>query len=81
MPDAPVPQLDRAVDRRVSIRLKDQRELTARLRGFDEHLNLVLDETVETTQEQTRRLGRILLRGSNILVVRVEEPLAGGRPA
>jgi small nuclear ribonucleoprotein (snRNP)-like protein len=30
-------------------------------------MNLVLDDTEETTEQMTRRLGRIVLRGSNVI--------------
>lgn len=63
----PVALLERMVTQRVEIRLKDDRELSGRLLGSDDHLNLVLDEAEERTPEQSRRLGRIVLRGSNVV--------------
>ncbi|MHB8352743.1 MAG: LSM domain-containing protein [Thermoplasmata archaeon] len=63
----PTTLLERMVAQRVDIRLKDDREISGRLLGSDEHLNLVLDETEERTPERTRRLGRVLVRGSNVV--------------
>jgi small nuclear ribonucleoprotein len=63
----PTSVLERIVDQRVSLRLKDSRELAGRLLGLDDHMNLVLDEVEETTSEGSRRLGRVLVRGSNVI--------------
>jgi small nuclear ribonucleoprotein len=74
MPDAPTHLLERMIDQRVTLSLKDARQLTGRLLGVDEHMNLVLDDAEETTPELSRRLGRVVLRGSNL--VAVHSPLA-----
>jgi small nuclear ribonucleoprotein len=63
----PAALLERVVQQRVILRLKDDRTLAGRLLGCDEHMNLVLDDTEETTEQMTRRLGRIVLRGSNVI--------------
>lgn len=63
----PTGLLERVVDQRVSLRLKDSRELAGRLLGLDEHMNLVLDEVEETSAEGSRRLGRVVVRGSNVI--------------
>lgn len=76
MSDPPAQTLERARDQKVVVLLKDQRTLTGRLLGCDEHLNLVLDEAEETGVEIVRRLGRVVVRGSNIVTVHVP----GGAP-
>ncbi len=63
----PTTVLERMVDQPVSLRLKDSRELSGRLLGLDDHMNLVLDEVEETSATGTRRLGRVLVRGSNVI--------------
>jgi small nuclear ribonucleoprotein len=44
-----------------------------RLRGnlldFDVHMNLTLDDAEDVTDETIQKLGKILLRGDNILAV------------
>jgi small nuclear ribonucleoprotein len=67
MPSTPTHVIDKLVQQRVTLRLKDARTLTGKLMGCDEHLNIVLDEAEETTPELTRRLGRVVLRGSNVI--------------
>lgn len=76
MSDPPAQALDRAHDQKVRVLLKDGRVLNGRLLGCDEHLNLVLDEAEETNPELARRLGRVVVRGSNIVTVNVP----GGAP-
>ncbi len=72
----PTALLERMVEQRVTLRLKDARELAGRLLAVDDHMNLVLDEVEETTTEGSRRLGRIVLRGSGVISLNA----AGGLP-
>jgi small nuclear ribonucleoprotein (snRNP)-like protein len=69
MVDAPPHLLERVMQQRVTLVLKDARELTGRLLAADEHMNLVLDDAEERTSEVTRHLGRVLLRGSNVVTL------------
>lgn len=73
MADSPIPILERLVDAKVTLLLKDTRQLSGRLMGLDEHLNLVLDDASETTAEVSRRLGRVVLRGSNVVTLHAPE--------
>lgn len=66
MATGPAHALERALHQRVSLVLKDGRTITGELLGMDEHLNLVLDHSEETTPERSRRLGRLIVRGSSV---------------
>jgi small nuclear ribonucleoprotein len=77
MADAPTHLLERVVQQRVSLVLKDSRQLTGKLLGVDEHMNIVLDEAQETTSEMTRHLGRVVLRGSNVVTLNAPQGAAG----
>jgi small nuclear ribonucleoprotein len=77
MSEAPTHLLERVVQQRVTLVLKDSRRLAGKLLGVDEHMNLVLDEADETTAEVSRHLGRVVVRGSN--VVTLNAPQVGGR--
>ncbi len=77
MAEAPAHLLERVVQQRVTLVLKDARQLTGTLQGADEHMNLVLDDADETTPDVTRHLGRVVLRGSN--VVTLNAPLLPAR--
>lgn len=69
MPEGPTVLLERFLDQRVTLWLKDSRQLSGRLVGTDEHMNLVLDDADEETAELKRHLGRVVLRGSNVVTV------------
>ena len=54
----------------VLVRLRGGRKLRGRLKGFDQHLNLVLEETEETTDaENVKKLGTIIVRGDNVVII------------
>jgi len=74
--DGPTHLLDRLLQQRVTLTLKDARRLTGKLVAADEHMNLVLDDADETTADLTRHLGKVVLRGSN--VVSLNAPQGGG---
>lgn len=79
MATSPAAFVDRLVQQRVELVLKDTRRITGRLLGADEHMNVVLDEATEAAGEAHRRLGRIIVRGSNILALHVpDSPVAKG---
>ncbi len=52
-----------------SLLLKDSRVLEGKLVGYDDYMNMVLDDTEERTSEQTRRLGTVILRGNNVVSI------------
>ena len=65
----PTALLEKNIDKRVSLLLKDGRVLEGKLTGFDEYMNMVLEETVERTAEEERRLGTVVLRGNNVVSI------------
>ena len=67
----PTQLLERLLQQRVTLTLKDGRTLAGRLMGLDDHMNVVLDEAEETTKEVVRRLGRVVLRGSNMVSLHI----------
>lgn len=72
--------LERLVGARITLLLKDTRELSGKLSGLDEHMNLVLDDASETTPEMSRRLGRVVLRGSNVVTLHLPDASAPKSP-
>jgi small nuclear ribonucleoprotein (snRNP)-like protein len=69
--------VDRLVAQRVTLILKDARQMTGKLLGADEHMNLVLDDADETNGEASRHLGRVVLRGSNVVTLHAPQAAAG----
>ena len=62
--------LEQNLGKQVIVRLKGGRSLRGKLKGFDQHLNLVLDETDDTTsQENVKKLGLIIVRGDNVVII------------
>lgn len=65
----PLALLEKSLNKRISLLLKDNRVLDGKLTGYDEYMNMVLEETEERTAEQTRRLGVVILRGNNVVSI------------
>jgi small nuclear ribonucleoprotein len=62
--------LEQNLGKIVLVRLKGGKSLRGRLKGFDQHLNLVLEETEDTTNtESIRKLGLIIVRGDNVILI------------
>lgn len=62
--------LEESLGKVVLVRLKGGKSLRGKLKGFDQHLNLVLEETEDTTDiENIKRLGDIIVRGDNVIII------------
>lgn len=62
--------LEDSLGKIVLVRLKGGKNIRGRLKGFDQHLNLVLDETEDTTNpESVKKLGLIIVRGDNVILI------------
>ena len=53
----------------VLLRLRNNKTIKGNLLDFDVHMNLTLDDAEDVTEETPEKLGKILLRGDNVLVV------------
>lgn len=65
----PLALLEKSINKKISLLLKDARILEGKLTGFDDYMNMVLEDTEERTAEQTRRLGTVVLRGNNVVSI------------
>ncbi|KAF7297106.1 Sm domain-containing protein [Mycena indigotica] len=64
--------LSKYVNERIRVKFTGGREVNGVLKGYDQLLNLVLDDVVEQMQEpdlHTRQLGLVVLRGPTITLV------------
>lgn len=62
--------LEENLGKMVIVRLKGGRSLRGRLKGFDQHLNLVLEDTENTTDvKNVKKLGLIIVRGDNVVII------------
>ncbi|KAL3234616.1 U6 snRNA-associated Sm-like protein LSm5 [Nakaseomyces bracarensis] len=76
----PLEVIDRTVDKQVHIILQSHREFKGKLLGFDEFVNVILEDPVEYTTEVVggnelksevvmEHHGRMLLSGNNITML------------
>ncbi|MEK0321148.1 MAG: LSM domain-containing protein [Nitrosopumilus sp.] len=63
--------MNNSKDKVVLLRMKDSRTIQGRLKQFDIYMNLTLDDAEYISDENPEKLGTILIRGDNILVVSV----------
>ncbi|MEB3756836.1 MAG: RNA-binding protein [Desulfurococcales archaeon] len=62
--------LSESLEKTVYIRLKGGREVRGTLKSFDQHLNILLHDAEEIRSNgETRKLGIILIRGDNVVMI------------
>ncbi len=67
------PDLRRYMDKKLAIKLNANRRVTGVLRGFDQFMNLVLEDTIEEVSATERNdLGMVVIRGNSVIII---EPL------
>ena len=58
------------------VKLNGSRNVTGVLRGFDQFMNLVLEDTVEiVSADQRNQIGMCVLRGNSVLMIECLEKL------
>ena len=57
----------------VLLRLRNNKSVKGNLLDFDVHMNLTLDNAEEISEGKSQKLGRVLLRGDNILAVSLSD--------
>ena len=68
--DMAVKVLDESINKKVLIKLKGGKTITGTLQGFDQHMNLLLDQSEESTSEgDSKSLGSIVVRGDNVVMI------------
>jgi small nuclear ribonucleoprotein G len=71
------PDLLKYIDKRAIVRLDGKREVMGVVRGFDDFMNLVLDETQERRNNQPvgPPMGISVIRGAAIHMIEALEPI------
>ena len=76
MPSGVGPDIKKYMDKRLAIKLNGNRTINGTLRGFDQFMNLVLDETVEqVTATEQNSIGMVVIRGNSIVMIEALEKL------
>ncbi|XP_049849186.1 probable small nuclear ribonucleoprotein G [Schistocerca gregaria] len=64
------PDLKKFMEKRLLVKINGGRQVTGILRGYDQYLNLVLDNAVEEVSSTERnQMGSTFIRGSSVLMV------------
>ena len=70
MSDAAIKILEESVGKAVLVRLKGGRSLRGKLQGFDQHMNIVLEEAEDISDmNNIQQLYTIIVRGDNVIIL------------
>ncbi|GMH26345.1 hypothetical protein Nepgr_028188 [Nepenthes gracilis] len=70
------PDLKKYMDKKLQIKLNANRMVVGTLRGFDQFMNLVVDNTVEVNGDDKNDIGMVVIRGNSVVTVEALEPVA-----
>lgn len=69
-PSRPLDALNKSRDKRVIVELKNQKQYVGKLKAFDIHINIVLEDAEERIDgELKRKLGEVFIRGDAIIML------------
>ena len=60
-------------DKLVTLKLRNTKTIQGILKEFDIHMNLTLEDAEDVSAEKPEKLGKILLRGDNILTISMDK--------
>ena len=70
MAEKPLDLIHSSLEKTVLVEVRGNRVFRGILKGYDQHLNLVISETEELSDDEVfRRLGYIVIRGANVVYV------------
>ncbi len=61
--------MNKSKDKVVLIKLRNTKTIQGILKDFDIHMNLTLQDAEDISEEKPEKLGTLLIRGDNILLV------------
>ncbi len=63
----PIKVIEDFLNKRISMLMKDNRIIEGVLIGYDEYMNLIINDSEERINDSVRKLGVVIVRGNNIL--------------
>ncbi|MCL4447501.1 MAG: RNA-binding protein [Thermoplasmatales archaeon] len=63
----PMAVMQNMMQKPISLLLKDNTVLEGILESYDDYMNIVISNTEEITETNKRKLGTVILRGSNVV--------------
>jgi len=73
MENRPLDMLNASRDKRVVLELKNNKQYLGKLKAFDIHINIVLEDAEERAEGKiTRKLGSVFIRGDTITLISPE---------
>ncbi len=57
------------INKVILIKLRNNQIIQGKLQTFDEHLNLILIESEDITDDKVKNLDKIILRGDNVIII------------
>jgi len=67
------PDLKKYMDKNMIVKLNGNRKISGILRGYDQFMNLVIDNTIEEVSGSERNeIGMVVIRGNSVVMI---EPL------
>lgn len=67
--ETPLSILSKSLDEIILVKMKDDRIFRGKLKGFDQHLNLLLEDAEDVSTEETKKLGLVIIRGNNVMII------------
>jgi small nuclear ribonucleoprotein (snRNP)-like protein len=70
MAERPLDVLHKSLESPVIVGLKGNREYRGKLKGYDIHMNIVLEEAEELNEGVAKRkLGKVIIRGDSVIFI------------
>lgn len=75
-PKRPLTTLQRAINRKVAVRLKNEVEYKGKMTNVDSYMNLILVDAEEFNgQTHLANYGKVVIRGNNVLFIKLENEI------
>ena len=63
--------MNNSKDKVVLLRMRNSKTIQGKLKEFDIHMNMSLEDAEDISNEKPEKLGKVLIRGDNIIAVSI----------